>query len=81
MILFKIVGLKIFGYIVKTQLKKAFIIIEITNPIIPRIPIPIAETFAIVIYSFFVGFLKTNHTLLHFRKNDFADVISLLTIK
>ena len=48
-----------------------FIMIEIKKPIRPRINIPIAETFAIVSYSFFVGFLKERQTLLHFAVKDF----------
>ena len=46
--------------------------IEIAKPIIPRITIPIAETLAIVEYSFFEGFFKMCQTLLHFSKNDFV---------
>ena len=52
----------------------AFIIIEITNPRIPNITIPRAETFAIVSNSFLDGFFKANHTLLHLTKNDFVDI-------
>lgn len=34
----------------------------------PKIAIPIAETLAVVRNSSFVGFFKTNQTLLHFLK-------------
>jgi hypothetical protein len=39
----------------------------------PRIIIPIAETFVIVLNSSFVGFFNVSQTLLHFTKNDFVD--------
>ncbi len=48
--------------------------IEIKNPRIPNIKIPKAETLAIVSNSFFEGFFKTDHTLLHLIANDFIDV-------
>ena len=40
------------------------------NPIKPITRIPIAETFAIVLNSCIVGFLKICQTLTHFAKND-----------
>ncbi len=49
-----------------------FIIIEIRKPSVPNNKIPIAETLAIVEYSFFEGFLKLCKTLLNFSKNDFV---------
>lgn len=55
------------------------IIIEIINPKSPKIPMPIAETFAVSWNSFLVGFFKTCHTLLHFNKNDFVFSNILLT--
>lgn len=46
--------------------------IEIAKPRIPKTPMPIAETLAIVVYSFFEGFFMICQTRLHFRKNDFV---------
>lgn len=46
--------------------------IEIINPNTPKARIPIADIFATILNSFFVGFLKTIHTLLHFMKKDLA---------
>tara|TARA_Y100000034_G_scaffold134288_1_gene202286 strand:+ start:2344 stop:2514 length:171 start_codon:yes stop_codon:yes gene_type:complete len=54
--------------------------IEIKNPSNPKIPIPIAETFATVRYSFLDGFLRACQTRLLFMKNDFADVANFFTI-
>ena len=53
---------------------KIFIIIEIKKPRNPKIKIPTAETFAIISNSFFDGFFKTDHTLLHLTIKDFIDV-------
>ena len=46
----------------------------IIKPRIPKIPIPIAATFAIVSNSFLLGFFKMCQTRLDFRKNDFIEV-------
>jgi hypothetical protein len=51
-----------------------FITIEIKNPRIPSIKIPKAETLEIVSNSFFEGFFKIDHTLLHFIAKDFIEV-------
>ncbi len=45
--------------------------IEIKNPIIPIIAIPIAATFEVCSNSFLDGFFKTSQTLLHLRANEF----------
>jgi len=58
-----------------------FIIIEIRKPRVPNNKIPIAETLAIVEYSFFEGFFKMCQTLLHFSKNDFVGAYIFLMKK
>lgn len=58
-----------------------FIIIEIKKPITPNAKIPRAETLAIVSNSFLVGFFKTCQTLLHFKKNDFVEVVNFIKEK
>jgi len=50
-------------------------IIEIKNPKTPIIKIPAAVTFATLMNSALVGFLRTAHTLLHFSIKDFNEVI------
>ena len=47
-----------------------FKIPERIKPNIPSTRIPIADTLATIQYSFFDGFLRACHTLLHFKKND-----------
>ena len=64
----------------KISYAKIFITIEMKNPKSPRIAIPIAETFAIVSYSFLEGFFKECQTLVHLIKNDFVDIANLLTM-
>jgi len=50
------------------------------KPKIPKMTIPTAETFAIVVYSFFEGFFKMCQTRLHLSKNDFAEINILFTM-
>lgn len=57
---------------------KDFIIVDTINPAIPNIPIPIADTLVTCQNSFFEGFFKASHTLLHFKKNE---VIPIFRIK
>jgi hypothetical protein len=56
------------------HLKKGATTIDNKNPKTPIMRIPIAETFEIVSNSFFVGFFKITHTLLHCEKKVFSDV-------
>lgn len=63
----------VFGFYFKTV---NLINKRITNPIKPIKPIPIAETFATVINSSRVGFLRTCHILMHFLKK--LTILSLI---
>lgn len=58
-----------------------FITIEIKNPSNPTINNPMADTFVTIFNSLIEGFLRTDHTLEHCKKNDFilSIIISKLT--
>lgn len=59
---------------------KALIKFEIRNPTRPKTTIPIAETFATVVYSFLVGFFRACQTRLHLTRNCFVEVNILFAI-
>lgn len=53
---------------------------EIVKPKSPKMPIPAAETFAIVSNSFRVGFFKTFQTLTHFLVKSLTNEIAFAMI-
>lgn len=54
---------------------------ETKNPIIPKRAIPIAEILAVIENSFFEGFFSEYQTRLHFVKNVWALVISVMFLR